>query len=138
MTAITLTGAPSAKFTDWTLIKWKTVESGVRRLQLRIAKAIKQKRHSKVKALQWLLTHSFFAKLVAIKRVTQNKGKNTPGVDRIIWKTPKQKMCAAKTLKRRGYRAKPLRRIFIPKKNGKLRPLGIPMVAPYCTLLQIV
>lgn len=126
MTARKLPGAPSTKFTDWTLIKWKTVENTVRRLQLRIAKAIKQEHYNRAKALQWLLTHSFFAKLMAIKRVTHNRGKNTPGVDGIIWKTPKQKICAVKALKRKGYKSKPLRRIYIPKKNGKLRPLGIP------------
>jgi RNA-directed DNA polymerase len=61
--------------------------------------------------------HSFFAKLLAIKRVTQNTGKRTPGVDGVIWKTDKQKMNAAYALKRKGYKAQPLRRIYIPKKN---------------------
>jgi RNA-directed DNA polymerase len=93
---------------------------------LRIAKAIKLGRYGRAKALQWLLTHSFYAKLLAVKRVTQNKGRNTPGIDRIIWRTPQQKMQAVKLLKRRGYHSLPLRRIYIPKKNGKLRPLGIP------------
>ncbi|MCB1111027.1 MAG: group II intron reverse transcriptase/maturase, partial [Chlamydiia bacterium] len=93
---------------------------------MRIAKAIKQGRYGKAKALQWLLTHSFYAKLLAVRRVTQNKGKNTPGVDRVIWRTPNQKMKAVNALQRRGYKASPLRRIHIPKKNGKLRPLGIP------------
>jgi len=119
-------GAPSAKTISWKLINWDTVKSHVRRLQLRIAKAIKLGRYNKAKTLQWLLTHSFYAKLLAIKRVTQNKGKYTPGVDRVIWKTDKQKIQAANALKRRGYKSLPLRRIHIPKKNGKLRPLGIP------------
>jgi RNA-directed DNA polymerase len=125
MTALNV-GAPSARTIYWKLINWGAVESHVRRLQLRIAKAIKIGRYCKAKALQWLLTHSFYAKLMAIKRVTQNKGKHTPGVDRVIWKTDEQKIQAAKTLKRRGYKSLPLRRIYIPKKNGKLRPLGIP------------
>jgi RNA-directed DNA polymerase len=85
-----------------------------------------QGRHNKAKALRWLLTHSFDAKLLAVKRVTENKGKYTAGVDNIIWSTPLQKLVAAKSLKRRGYKAKPLRRVYIPKKNGKKRPLGIP------------
>jgi RNA-directed DNA polymerase len=119
-------GAPSARIINWKLINWDTVTSHVRRLQLRIAKAIKQGRYCRAKALQWLLTHSFYAKLLAIKRVTQNKGKHTPGIDRIIWRTDKQKIQAANALKRRGYKSLPLRRIYIPKKNGKLRPLGIP------------
>jgi RNA-directed DNA polymerase len=119
-------GAPLTKDISWKSIDWKKVESHVRKLQLRIAKAVKLGRLGKAKALQWLLTHSFYAKLLAVRRITQNKGKNTPGIDRIIWKTSKQKMQAVKDLKRRGYRSLPLRRIHIPKKNGKFRPLGIP------------
>ncbi len=93
---------------------------------MRISKAVKEKRFGKVKSLQWLLTKSYYAKLLAIKRVTSNKGKYTPGVDGIIWKTSKQKLDAVITLKRKGYRPQPLRRIYIPKKNGKKRPLSIP------------
>jgi len=119
-------GAPSAKIINWKLIKWSEVKDHVRRLQMRIAKAIKIGRYGKVKALQWLLTHSFYAKLLAIRRVTQNKGKNTAGVDGVTWKTNRQKIQAVDSLKRRGYKSSPLRRIHIPKKNGKLRPLGIP------------
>ena len=89
MTAIA--GAPSTRIIHWKAINWSTVEDQVRRLQLRIAKAIKIGRYAKAKALQWLLTHSFYAKLLAIKRVTQNTGKRTPGVDGVIWKTDKQK-----------------------------------------------
>lgn len=83
MTAVA--GAPSTRNIQWKAIDWTNVEYQVRRLQLRIAKAIKTGRYGKAKALQWLLTHSFFAKLLAIKRVTQNSGKRTPGVDRVIW-----------------------------------------------------
>ena len=85
MTAVA--GAPSTRIIHWKAINWSTVEDHVSRLQLRIAKAIKIGRYAKAKALQWLLTHSFFAKLLAIKRVTQNTGKRTPGVDGVIWKT---------------------------------------------------
>lgn len=119
-------GASSACGKIWSAIDWHTVETQVQRLQLRIAKAIKIGRHNRAKSLGWLLTHSFYAKLMAIRRVTQNSGKNTPGVDRIVWKTPAQKMQAVQALRRRGYSPQPLRRIYIPKKNGKLRPLGIP------------
>ena len=121
-----LAGAPSTRIISWKTIIWSEVEDQVKRLQLRIAKAIKIGQYCKVKALQWILTHSFYGKLLAIKRVTQNAGKRTPGVDKIIWKTDKQKINAAYALKRKGYRAQPLRRIHILKKNGKLRPLGIP------------
>jgi RNA-directed DNA polymerase len=63
---------------------------------------------------------------LAVKRVTENKGAKTPGVDNKVWRTDKQKYEAAQNLKRRGYRPQPLRRLYIPKKNGKLRPLSIP------------
>ena len=119
-------GAPSARRIHWKAIIWSTVEYEVRRLQLRIAKAIKLGRYAKAKALQWLLTHSFYGKLLAVRRVTQNSGKRTPGVDGIVWKTDKQKIDAVYAIKRNGYQAEPLRRIYIPKKNGKLRALGIP------------
>jgi RNA-directed DNA polymerase len=127
MTTLNTTlGAPSTRFTNWKHIIWQKVENHVRRLQVRIAKAIKMGRYCKVKALQWLLQHSYYAKILAVKRVTQSKGKNTPGVDNIIWRSSLQKLEAVKNLKRKGYKARPLRRIYIPKKNGKLRPLGIP------------
>jgi RNA-directed DNA polymerase len=105
---------------------WRSAEKQVKRLQMRIAKAIQEGRHGKAKALQWLLTHSFYGKLLAVKRVTENRGAKTPGVDGVIWKTTRQKEDAVKTLKRRGYKAQPLRRIYIVKSNKKLRPLGIP------------
>jgi RNA-directed DNA polymerase len=98
----------------------------VRRLQQRIVQATQQRKWRKVKALQHLLTHSRSAKLLAVLRVTENDGKDTPGVDGITWTTPKQKRDAVDTLRQRGYRPQPLRRVYIPKKNGKLRPLGIP------------
>ncbi|MCX6179630.1 MAG: reverse transcriptase N-terminal domain-containing protein [Chlorobiales bacterium] len=111
---------------DWQGINWSRVNQQVKRLQARIVKATKDGRHGKVKALQWLLTHSFSGKALAVKRVTMNRGKHTPGVDDEIWKTPKAKANAIASLKRRGYKSLPLRRIHIPKKNGKTRPLGIP------------
>jgi RNA-directed DNA polymerase len=108
-------------------ISWSTIEAFVYRLQMRIAKAYREKKYGKAKSLQWILTHSYQAKLLAVKRVTSNRGAKTPGVDKIIWSTPKQKMHAAINLKRLGYQPLPLRRIYIPKKQkGKLRPLSIP------------
>jgi RNA-directed DNA polymerase len=121
--------APTRRKQHWKLpdgLRWQAVELKVKRLQMRIAEAAKQGKFRKMRALQWLLAHSRFAKLLAIRRVTSNKGKNTPGVDGVVWKTSRQKMRAVKLLKRRGYKAQPLRRVYIPKKTGKLRPLGIP------------
>jgi len=93
---------------------------------MRIAKAVREGRWGKVKALQWLLTHSFYGKAIAIKRVTENQGKRTPGVDGVTWESPESKAKAVMSLRRRGYKPQPLRRVFIPKANGKMRPLGIP------------
>jgi RNA-directed DNA polymerase len=93
---------------------------------MRIAKAVKEGRWNKVRTLQHLLTHSFYAKLLAVKRVTSNKGKNTPGVDGVLWQGARAKWRAVTSLRRHGYRPQPLRRIYIPKKNGKKRPLSIP------------
>ena len=98
----------------------------MRRLQARIVKATEQGRWGKVKALQHLLTRSFSGKVIAVKRVTENQGKDTPGVDAVKWDTPAKKMAAVHSLKRRGYKPRPLRRVYIPKGNGKKRPLGIP------------
>jgi RNA-directed DNA polymerase len=118
--------APETKMDNWNSINWKQVKQEVKSLQLRIAKAIMEGRHNKAKALQWMLTHSFAAKLLAVKRVTDNSGKRTPGVDGVLWKSPTHKFRAALSLVRKGYKALPLRRLFILKKNGKKRPLGIP------------
>ena len=132
MDAATLACAPSDL--TWDGINWADVQRHVRRLQTRIVKSTQAGRHNKAKALQWLLTHSFSGKALAVKRVTENKGKNTPGVDKVIWKTPRAKTNAIASLKRRGYSALPLRRVMIPKKNGKLRALGIPVMR--CRAMQ--
>jgi RNA-directed DNA polymerase len=119
-------GAPVDDARKWNSITWKEARRQVRRLQVRIAKAVQEERWNKVRSLQNLLTNSFYAKLLAVKRVTSNKGKNTPGVDGILWKGARAKWRALESLRRRGYKPKPLRRIYIPKKNGKKRPLSIP------------
>ena len=110
----------------WTNIDWIRAELVIKKLQARIVKAQKEGRHGKVKALQWTLTHSFYAKALAVKRVTSNSGSKTAGIDLVTWEDPKTKFQAIGELKRRGYQPQALRRIHIKKSNGKLRPLGIP------------
>jgi RNA-directed DNA polymerase len=119
-------GAASHGTADWGQIDWRQAEGTVRRLQARIVKATHEGRRNKVQALQRLLTHSYSGKALAVKRVTANRGKRTPGVDGETWTTSRQKMTAIHRLRQRGYKPQPLRRVYIPKKTGKMRPLGIP------------
>jgi len=119
-------GALSGNAEHWHKISWPQCYREVRRLQARIVKATKEGRWNKVKTLQWLLTHSFSGKALAVRRLTENQGKRTPGVDKVRWSTPEAKYRAIKTLSRHGYKPQPLRRIYIPKSNGRRRPLGIP------------
>jgi RNA-directed DNA polymerase len=119
-------GAASHDIREWHAIDWRRAHQTVRRLQVRIVKAIQDGRWGKVRALQRLLTHSFSAKALAVRRVTENQGKWTPGVDRVTWRTPEQKATALGTFRQRGYRPQPLRRVYVAKSNGKRRGLGIP------------
>ena len=84
MTADSSAGAASHLSTDWHAIPWKTVNETVRRLQARIVQATKAGKWHKVQALQHLLTHSFSGKALAVRRVTENQGKNTPTVSHLL------------------------------------------------------
>ncbi len=111
---------------DWNAIDWRRVEANVCRLQVRIVKATQRGRWGKVASLQRILVHSFSGKALAVKRVTENRGKRTPGVDGVVWSSSEAKGEALRALAARGYRPQPLRRVYIPKSNGEMRPLGIP------------
>ena len=113
---------------DWNQIDWRRVARNVRRLQVRIANATQEGRWNKVAALQRLLTRSYSGKALAVKRVTSNRGKYTPGIDKVVWLSPTRKATAIRELRQRGYRPRPLRRLYIPKSNGSMRPLGIPVM----------
>ena len=119
MDAVPKTGcAPSREAVPWHSIDWTRCRRNVKRLQARIVKATEDGRWGKVKALQWLLTHSLSGKALAVNRVIENKGKNTPGVDGETWSTPEAKTDAIASLERRGYHPQPLRWVYIPKSNG--------------------
>ena len=113
----------------WQLIRWDRVISSVKSLQSRIVKAVQASKWRKVKALQRILSRSYAAKLLAVRRVTENSGQRTAGIDRQIWDTPQAKFEAVAHLQSRGYKAKAVRRIYIPKSNGSKRPLGIPTMS---------
>jgi RNA-directed DNA polymerase len=127
MTTAQAVGAVSREAAEWYTLDWQAINRNVRRLQVRIVQATKASRWGKVRALQHLLTHSYSGKVLAVRRVTENNGKETPGVDQEIWDTPEKKIKAVHELKRRGYQPQPLRRVYIPKSDGRtMRPLGIP------------
>ena len=127
MTTAQAVGAVSREAAQWYAIDWRAINRNVRRLQVRIVQATKASRWGRVRALQRLLTHSYSGKVLAVRRVTENNGKKTPGVDQEILDTPEKKTQAVHALKRRGYQSQPLRRVYIPKSDGKtMRPLGIP------------
>jgi RNA-directed DNA polymerase len=111
---------------DWRDTNWSDCHRRVRSLQVRIVKAWQEGRRRKAKALQRLLIRSLSGKALAVKRVTENQGRWTPGVDGAIWSTPDTKSEAVLSLRKRGYKPRPLRRVYIPKSSGKMRPLGIP------------
>jgi RNA-directed DNA polymerase len=119
-------GATTDRPLAWHQINCRQAERNVRRLQTRIAQATQAGKWGKVKALQRLLTHSFSGKALAVRRVTENTGKRTPGVDGATWKTPEQKAEAIQSLTQRGSPPHPLRRVYLPKSNGAQRPLSIP------------
>src|SRR5215468_8378217 len=126
MTTAQAVGAVSREAAEWYAIDWPAINRNVRRLQVRIVQATRASRWGEVRALQRLLTHSYSGKALAVRRVTENNGKKTPGVDQEIWKTPEDKTRAVHALKSRGYQSQPLRRVYIPKSDGRNRPLGIP------------
>jgi retron-type reverse transcriptase len=127
MRSVNTDPAAARNVEDWDQIPWPKLHDNVRRLQIRIAKATREQNWRRVKALQRFLVNSFSAKALAVKRVSENDGKRTPGVDGEKWTTPGAKWQAIQRLGSRGLRPQPLRRVYIPKRGStKMRPLGIP------------
>ena len=94
MTTAQAVGAVSHEAAEWYAIDWPAINRNVRRLQVRIVQATKAGRWGRVRALQRLLTHSYSGKVLAVRRVTENNGKKTPGVDQEIWDTPEKNVDA--------------------------------------------
>lgn len=124
--SITLKSEKISDTIKWKNINWEKANKCINRLQIRIIKAIKEEKWNTAKRLQYLLTNSFYAKALAVKKVTSNKGKNTAGIDNKIWSYDKEKINAIQDLKTHKYKSQPTKRIYIPKKNGMMRPLSIP------------
>src|SRR6202011_3065526 len=114
------------KPTDWQTIEWKRAYRTVRNLRQRIFRATQEGNLKKVRSLQKLMLKSDSNRLVSVRRVTQiNAGKNTPGVDKLVIKTPAARGRMVDSLAHyTAWKAKPARRVYIPKANNKLRPLG--------------
>ena len=126
--ATPVASAPSGGVMNWHDLDWATIQQAVRKTQLKIAQATQEGNWRRVKRLQRMLTYSFYGRCLAVRRVTENRGRKTPGVDGETWGSPQAKLRAVGSLsKQRDYRPKPLRRVWIPKPGKhERRPLGIP------------
>ncbi len=125
----------TTKQTNWNAINWRQANRTVRNLRHRIFRATQESNLKKVRSLQKLMLKSYSNRLVSVRRVAQiNAGKNTPGVDKLVIKTPAARGRMVDALAHYSlWKAKPARRVHIPKARGnKLRPLGIPVVVDRC------
>src|SRR3954468_1644143 len=120
--------------TDWNAIDWRKANRLVRNLRQRIFRATRENDLKKVRSLQKLLLRSWSNVVLSVRRATQqNQGKNTPGVDKVLVKTPTARGKLVATMAGQPcWRARPVRRVYIPKASGKLRPLGIPTIRDRC------
>ena len=125
--------------TDWNAIDWHKANRTVRNLRQRIFRAAQEGNLKKVRSLQKLMLKSYSNRLVSVRRVAQmNAGKNTPGIDKLVLKTPEARGRMVDTLAHYTlWKAKPAKRVYIPKTSGKLRPLGIPVVQDRCLQAMI-
>src|SRR5437588_4958937 len=120
--------------TDWNSVNWRQANRTVGNLRHRIFRATQEGNLNKVRSLQKLMLKSYSNRLVSVRRVAQiNAGKHTPGVDKLVIKTPAARGRMVDALAHYSpWKAKPVRRIYIPKASGKRRPLGIPVVVDRC------
>jgi RNA-directed DNA polymerase len=127
---MTVTGTLPHAPGEWRVINWRHVCRSVRRLQIRIAEAMRARRPGKAHALRRILTRSLAAACWAVRKVTENQGSKTPGIDGTIWSTPEDKQAAIGAMRQGPYSPLPLRRIYIPKANDtRRRPISIPTMA---------
>ncbi len=124
----------TTRTTAWNSINWRKSTKIVRNLRQRIFRASQAGDLKKVRSLQKLLLRSYSNVVMSVRRVCQvNRGRNTAGVDKVLVKTPEARGKLVDELREyQPWRAKPARRVYIPKANGKRRPLGIPTIRDRC------
>ncbi len=122
------------KTTDWNNVNWRKANRVVRNLRRRIFKATQDGNYRLVRSLQRLMMRSYSNILLSVRKVTQkNRGKNTPGVDKLVVKTPATRGSLVDALTEFiPWKPLPLKRVYIPKPNGKKRPLSIPSIIDRC------
>src|SRR5712691_7046051 len=122
------------KQTNWNAINWRQANRAVRNLRHRIFRATQEGNLKKVHSLQKLMLKSYSNRVVSVRRVAQiNTGKHTPGVDKLVLKTPAARGKMVDALAHYTlWKAKPVRRVYIPKANNRRRPLGIPVMMDRC------
>lgn len=115
---------------DWIDIHWKSVKENVRKLRQRIYRATQKQQWKKVRSLMKLMLRSYSNLLLSVRRITQeNQGKTTAGIDNQTSLTPIERVkLVGEMEKHTPWKARPTRRVYIPKANGKRRPLGIPTI----------
>lgn len=125
--------------TDWNAINWRKASKAVRNLRQRIFRATREGDLKTVRSLQKLMLKSYSNTVVSVRRVTQvNDGRNTPGVDKLLVKTPEARgKLVDQLMEYQVWKAKPARRVYIPKANNKLRPLGIPTITDRCLQAKV-